>query len=858
MLGILLSGALANFIGYGCEKKKTTEQQPPVISELSPPANFQAAIVNCDLVELKWDTVSSATSYEIFRDNNLLVEVTAPPYQDKSVNESTAYVYSIRSKNDKGVSQKSPELNVTTPQCPTNPPSTPTGLNATVISCSQIDLTWDAVTTATSYEIYRNGTKINSVTSPNYSDTGLQPNTTYSYTVSACNNAGCSPDTSSVTETTSGPPNIPSAPTFGQVTCDSIVVNWNTVSGATYYDLYRGGNKIASPTSPPYTDSGLSSNTSYTYTISACATDCGCSAQSSSSTQSTTGPPGIPSTPTVSNPTCSSLTVSWSAVTGASSYNLYRNGTLIQSGITTTSYTDTGLASNTTYSYTVSAINSCGTSSQGPSGSGTTTGVPNTPGAPTVSNPTCNSLQISWSAVSGAASYQLFRNGVQIANPTTTSYTDTGLSSGTTYSYALKACNSCGCSSTGTNGSGTTTGIPGTPSPPSGTPGCTSVFLTWSAVTGASSYNIYRNATQIGSSTTTSYTDSGLSQGNTYFYTISACNSCGCSSQSSSASVTTLSAPSTPSAPTLSNVTSGSITVSWTSVAGATSYSLQRNGTTIANPSTSPYNDTGLTPNTNYCYRVAAVNSCGTSAYSTQSCATTCPETPTLLSPGDNASSETPFTFSWTSAAGATQYEFKVCFTPGLDSCAELLDDPNVFDTTFNSSGYWLGFTLSDFDTLYWGVRAFNGCWGSWSTAWRFNRVTSGLLVQNGSAWVTFWGTNVSNSGNTVNIGPNSGVGHDFSVIYPDTVDSGNLDGGVFVSVCGSVTGSGFFIGILGTDNVCYGQYISAQGSGCTEGGLVSGNNFVRAGNIIRTCIASGDSTTSASITEVWIRYATY
>jgi poly(3-hydroxybutyrate) depolymerase len=69
-----------------------------------------------------------------------------------------------------------------------------------------------------------------------------------------------------------------------------------------------------------------------------------------------------PANVTASGATASSMVIGWGAVTGASSYNVYRNGTKVNtSALTTTSYTDSGLASGTSYSWTVRAVDSAGT-----------------------------------------------------------------------------------------------------------------------------------------------------------------------------------------------------------------------------------------------------------------------------------------------------------------------------------------------------------------------------------------------------------------------------------------------------------------------------------------------------------------
>jgi hypothetical protein len=78
-------------------------------------------------------------------------------------------------------------------QSDTTPPSTPDNLQATAISASQIDLSWDASTDdvgVTGYRIYRDGTQIDTTASTTYQDTGLSASTAYMYTVSAIDGAG--------------------------------------------------------------------------------------------------------------------------------------------------------------------------------------------------------------------------------------------------------------------------------------------------------------------------------------------------------------------------------------------------------------------------------------------------------------------------------------------------------------------------------------------------------------------------------------------------------------------------------------------------------------------------------------------
>jgi Fibronectin type III domain len=152
-----------------------------------------------------------------------------------------------------------------------------------------------------------------------------------------------------------------------------------------------------------------------------------------------------------------------SPITG---YNVYRgttaggeSGTPVATGVTGTTFTDTGLTNGTTYFYTVAAVNAVGVSPQ--SGEASATPQPTVPSAPTglAASGGNGQVALSWTAPSsnGGApitGYDVYRGttaGGESATPiatniTTTSFTDTGLTNGTTYYYTVAAVNSAGTS----------------------------------------------------------------------------------------------------------------------------------------------------------------------------------------------------------------------------------------------------------------------------------------------------------------------------------------------------------------------------------------------------------------------------
>ncbi|MCL2788165.1 MAG: fibronectin type III domain-containing protein, partial [Micrococcales bacterium] len=273
--------------------------------------------------------------------------------------------------------------------------------------------------------------------------------------------------------------------------------------------------------------------------------------------------PAVPGTPTASSITASSAVLSWNAVTGATGYYVLRGGTQIGS-TTARTYTATGLSAGTTYSFTLKSYNASGASAA--SGARSVTTIPAAPGAPTAGTPTTNSVTLSWNAVTGATGYYVLRGGTQIGSTTARTYTATGLSAGTTYSFTLKAYNTTGASAASGARSVTTAAAvpaaPGTPTASSIT--ASSAVLSWNAVTGATGYYVLRGGTQIGSTTARTYTATGLSAGTTYSFTLKSYNASGTSAAGGARSVTTV--PAAPGIPTAGTPTSSSVALSWSAV----------------------------------------------------------------------------------------------------------------------------------------------------------------------------------------------------------------------------------------------------------------------------------------------------
>ncbi len=273
------------------------------------------------------------------------------------------------------------------------------------------------------------------------------------------------------------------------------------------------------------------------------------------------------------------ILVTWPVVPGAIRYNILRSttsgsgyvsiasgkiGTVCGADASINTYTDPTALNGTTYYYVVQSWNpSGGYSANSPQSPGITpssslsTNVPATPTGLTVTSSGHHKVSVSWNAASAAKIYSISRSTlypdgvggynvlrtITVADAVTgTTYTDTTPTDGKIYSYYVKGVNTIGSSAA--SNTVTCTPLPAAPSaPPGGFSGAresdaTKIDLTWSPVTNATGYVVYRSTTSgsfpfpsafIQTTVRTKFTDSGLTAGTTYYYRVSAVNSAGVS-----------------------------------------------------------------------------------------------------------------------------------------------------------------------------------------------------------------------------------------------------------------------------------------------------------------------------------------
>ncbi|MCX7922515.1 MAG: hypothetical protein N3B21_10980 [Clostridia bacterium] len=315
---------------------------------------------------------------------------------------------------------------------------------------------------------------------------------------------------------------------------NSAAITWDTVAGATAYDLEADGSIIENITNTTYTHSGLSQGTNHTYRVRAKNSLSTSDWSSSVSLQIPSVPLDIPAN-LKATVTGNTVTVSWDAVTGATSYDITADGTVVDNGSSTT-YTRSNLTAGT-HTYTVRAKNS------------TSTGEWSNPvsclvaeaivGVPSNITATATefSITVKWDSLAEAVGYDIEADGQVINNGVNTTYLADNLMPNTTHIYRVRARTQAGIGNWSSPITGTTLNI-GDPMPLivpgniTATVSGTSIIIKWDSVTGATGYDIEVDGEVRDGGSSTSYTHANLTPGVQHTYRVRARNTIGTSNWS--------------------------------------------------------------------------------------------------------------------------------------------------------------------------------------------------------------------------------------------------------------------------------------------------------------------------------------
>ncbi|MFN8340232.1 MAG: fibronectin type III domain-containing protein [Cyclobacteriaceae bacterium] len=671
------------------------------------PVAAPASLISTSGITANWSASNSATGYYfdlstnnfstfVAGYNNLPVSGTSVTINGLSA--GTSYQYRVRAINASGTSANSSTISTITL---TLAPATSA---ATAVSAAGFTANWSAVTGAADYRVdvasdpsfnfmvgsYSNQTAAGT----SLGVTGLLPGTNYYYRVRGSNASGSSSNSSPISVLT-----LPAAPTSNDaasVGSAAFGASWNAVPTASSYLLdvslaadfssfvagYNALSVALNATTVTVPTEGLT----YYYRVRA-VNATGNSGYSN--TVTTLLKPATPVASAAANVTGSSFDAAWPAASGADGYTIEVSSDNFVSNIpgydnltvTGTSLTVTGLNEGTTYKYRLRATNASWTSAN--SNTITLTTIPPAPLALTAGSISTSAFTAKWAATSGASGYLLdvsaddfttFEPGYQDAVVTGTSKVITGLTSGKTYQYRLRATNTAGTS--GYSNSIAVSVLANAPLANTAISISASGFVArWLPVSGATDYRIdvsqsagfstfeglYNNLPVNG----TSVSITGLSAGNTYYYRVRANNASGASVNSNVIAV--LLKPAAPDVLAGSDMTTNAFTANWNAQAGITDFAIDVsvndfisnlsgydnllvNGNTVA--------VSGLNPGTTYKYRVRAINATGASDNSLAMAVITVPPAP-VASPATQVTTA-GFTANWNTSSGVPAYYLDV------------------------------------------------------------------------------------------------------------------------------------------------------------------------------------------------------
>jgi len=522
-------------------------------------------------VTLSWGNVPGAAGYNIKRGTTSggpytnIATVSTQPYQDTAVTNGTTYFYVVTAFAAGVESAPSTEASAT-PMLPS------TQLFWANAGYRRVNLSWGFVTGATAYLVQRAATHggpyatVATTSGSIYQDTGLTDGVTYYYVIVATNGATQSLRSNELAATPLlSPPYI-----FGfQPGNARVTISWSSAEGAVSYNIKRSTSKsgpfttIANTIALSFVDGGVTNGTLYYYVVTSVAPE-GESGPSSIQSAQPVGPPPAPMNLTAVAGD-SQVTLTWNSVASATGgYRIYRGTTsggpysTVVYGVDSSVTSAVVSAPNGGPSYfVVTALNNIGGESPF-SNEASATPVSVVPAAPVLSAISGSGVvKLTWNAISNANQYNVLRStthggpysliGVVYPNAGTT-FADVGVTNGTTYYYVVVA---VGISATSPNSNevSATPAVPPLPAAPTGlaaTPGSGQVTLTWNPVPSATGYEVRRATvsggpyTPVGSASSTSFLDVGLTSGTAYYYVVVAVDASGVSPNSTEVSATPL------------------------------------------------------------------------------------------------------------------------------------------------------------------------------------------------------------------------------------------------------------------------------------------------------------------------------
>ncbi|MEI8103841.1 MAG: Ig-like domain-containing protein [Candidatus Moraniibacteriota bacterium] len=260
---------------------------PPVRSNGSPSTNLPAGTTQATLslitnenATCKYAT-SAGTAYASMPSTFTTTGGTSHNTVVTGLSNGNSYTYSIRcqdASSNPNTDDYSITFSILNPSGDGTPPSVPQNVSAAPV-ISSVALTWSASTdnvAVVGYKIFRDNIQVATSATTNYTDSNLNPGTTYSYKIAAydaaANTSTFSTPINALTTTDTTPPSVPQSVTVAATSNTTTSLSWSASTdniGVVGYKIFRDGTQIATIAGTSFSDANLAAVTTYAYQVSA-------------------------------------------------------------------------------------------------------------------------------------------------------------------------------------------------------------------------------------------------------------------------------------------------------------------------------------------------------------------------------------------------------------------------------------------------------------------------------------------------------------------------------------------------------------------------------------------------------------
>ena len=359
---------------------------------LGAPKNLQVVDLGATMASFSWSPENDSTAvaeYSVYLDETLVAKTEKPEYVVEGLTSGTEYTLSVGAIDESGnQSEKSSTLSFTTLServvfKDSIAPTIPQSLKIEDLTKSSLRLTWNASTDSigvANYRVFQNEDFLATTTETSFLVEKLSPETQYTFSVSALDEAQNESEQSELVSITTEKeveeqktsdttaPTVPEGLVASEITQSTVDLSWKASQdsvGVSGYSVFLNGKFLASATKTAYRVESLSPNTQYTFSVAAydAAEN---ESQQSAALQLTTEPevyvddvaPSAPTGLRTEEITDTQIDLRWNTATdnlGVTQYIIYQNGERVKTA-TGTGSSMTGLTSNTSYSFNVSAV----------------------------------------------------------------------------------------------------------------------------------------------------------------------------------------------------------------------------------------------------------------------------------------------------------------------------------------------------------------------------------------------------------------------------------------------------------------------------------------------------------------------